>query len=67
MAKLCDNIDQMLARYLNTDCVVSNMRLPIVRLQKGVYLIGLMKWNMRLNCYYRLEVKRDSSTRWYSL
>ena len=67
VAKLCDKVDQMLAVYLNSDQFAKKMQLPVVRLERGTYLIGLAKWSMRLNKQFKLEVKGESSKKWYLL
>ena len=57
----------MLAKYLNNDPFGKKMQLPVIRLQKNTYLIGLTKWIMRLSTNYRLEVKGENSDKWFDL
>ena len=54
--KLCDEIDKMMARFLNSDSVGRQIKLPVVRLSKGVYLIGLIRCEISLNKNFRLVV-----------
>ena len=42
--KLCDPIDQMMAKFLNSDPIGKKLQLPVIRLTKGLYLIGLCQW-----------------------
>lgn len=56
-AKVCDDIDWMMAKFLNSDPTGKNLKLPVIRLEKGVYLIGLCKWEVKLNDQFRLVVK----------
>ena len=48
-AKACDQIDYMMARFLNSDSIGKKLKLPVIRLEKGVYLIGLIKSQVSLN------------------
>ena len=45
-SKPCDDIDWMMAKFLNSDSIGKKLRLPVIRLEKGVYLIGLCKWEI---------------------
>ena len=40
----CDEIDWMMAKFLNSDSLGKKLRLPVLRLEEGQYLIGLCKW-----------------------
>ena len=62
-AKLCDQVDYMMARFLNSDPVGKKLKLPVIRLSKEVYLIGLCKSEVQLNDNFRLMVKGPNSNR----
>ena len=42
-----DDTDAAMALYLKEDTFGQCMRLPVVRLNKGSYVIGLLKYNLR--------------------
>ena len=53
----------MMARFLNSDPVGKKLKLPVIRLSKEVYLIGLCKSEVELNDNFRLMVKGPNSNR----
>ena len=66
-AKLCDQVDYMMARFLNSDSIGKKLKLPIIRLEKSVYLIGLIKSEVILNDKFKLMVKAPNSSKLTSL
>ena len=60
-AKPCDEIDWMMAKFFNSDPFGKKCKLPVVRIDKGVYLIGLCKWDIKINESFRLVVKGGNS------
>ena len=60
-AKPCDEIDWMMAKFFNSDPVGKKSQLPVVRIDKGVYLVGLCKWDIKINDSFRLVVKGNNS------
>ena len=57
----------MMARFLNSDSIGKKLKLPIIQLEKGVYLIGLIKSDVSLSDNFRLMVKDPNSNKLTSL
>ena len=47
----------MMAKFLNSDPIGKKLKLPVLRLEKGQYLIGLCQWEIKLNENFQLVVK----------
>lgn len=49
VAKVNDSIDLAMAEFLNTDNFGKTVALPVIRIDQGLYMIGLLKYSLRMS------------------
>ena len=55
-----------MAKFLTSDKTGKKVKLPVIRLDKGKYLIGLLIWEIKLDNNFRLVAKPDNTQKWFS-
>ena len=44
-----DNVDFAMEQYLSTDTYGSKIKIPVIRLKSGSFMIGLLKYGLRID------------------